>query len=451
MKRSLSALSFASLLVLPALTQTLPVLPQAGHWEGALQLPNGKLDLLVDLWTKEDGWKGAISIPAQGLKNLALTKLSVTGGRLQFTLPGIPGEPGFDGAISADGAVATGTFTQGNAQLPLSFRRTGAMPEEARKAAEARGPLPLRMGERVVHFPGFNAFPLNGTVLAGGAHPFFAVMVAGSGPTDRDWSNPLIPVPSHGGRDLAGWLQAQGLGSLRYDKRFIGSKDPKLDISLDAQLGDIKAALKAARALPEAKGKKLLLVGHSEGSLLSLLAAGDADAVLLLAMPGMSMGKLIMAQVKDRLEAAGAPADVSKLNLDYLASVLAALRKDLPLPPSAAGVAPGVVTLAQALTRPESRGFVRDLLDLDPWTTAQRLPVPSAVVWGDRDIQTWKPAVLPSEFKGAVIEIHEANHLFKRETRDRAGLDGQAAASAYGDSTPMADLTPLAAWLQQLR
>jgi len=85
-------------------------------------------------------------------------------------------------------------------------------------------------------------------------------------------------MPSHGGRDVAAWLQAQGIGSLRYDKRFIGSKDPKLDISLDAQVGDIKAAMAAARALPEAKGKKLLLVGHSEGALLSLLAAGEADA-----------------------------------------------------------------------------------------------------------------------------------------------------------------------------
>ena len=162
---------------------------------------------------------------------------------------------------------------------------------------------------RTTGFPGFNAFPLQGSVKAGGAHPYFAVMVAGSGPTDRDWSNPLIPGPSHGGRDIAAWLQAQGIGSLRYDKRFIGSKDAKLDISLDAQVGDIKAALRAARLLPEAKGKKLLLVGHSEGALLSLLAAGDAEAALLLAMPGTSMGKLIRAQVKGQLDAALAPPD----------------------------------------------------------------------------------------------------------------------------------------------
>ena len=305
--------------------------------------------------------------------------------------------------------------------------------------------------DREVGFPGFNALPLKGSVKASGAHPYFAVMVAGSGSTDRDWSNPLIPVPSHGGRDLAAWLQGQGIGSLRYDKRFIGGKDPKLDISLDAQVGDIRAAMRAARALPEAKGKKLLLVGHSEGALLALLAAGEADAALLLAMPGLSMGKLIVAQVKGQLDAAGAPADVSAENLAYLESTLEAIRKDKNLPHATPGVAPGIAVLARGLARPESRGFVRDLLDLDPWGAAQRLPVPCAMVWGDRDIQTWKPDAVPPDFKGTVIQIPEANHLFKRETRDRSGLSGATAMTTYGDSSPLADLAPLAVWLKALK
>jgi uncharacterized protein len=313
--------------------------------------------------------------------------------------------------------------------------------------AQVQTPAP----DREVGFQGFNGFPLKASVRAGGAHPYFAVMVAGSGPTDRDWSNPLLPVPSHGGRDLAGWLQGRGIGSLRYDKRFIGSRDPKLDISLDAQVGDLRAAMQAARHLPEAKGKKLLLVGHSEGALLALLAAGEADAALLLAMPGLSMGRLILAQVKGQLDAAGAPTEVSAANLAYLDLVLDAIRGNRELSPAPAGVAPGVALLARGLARPESRGFVRDLLDLDPWSMARRLPVPCAVVWGDRDIQTWPPEVLPADFKGTVIRIPEANHLLRRETRDRSGLSGPAAAMAYGDSTPMADLSPVAAWLGDLK
>ena len=76
---------------------------------------------------------------------------------------------------------------------------------------------------------------------------------------------------------------------------------------------------------------------------------------------------------------------------------------------------------------------------------------PTVVAWGDRDVQTWKPEVVPAEFKGAVIELAEANHLFKREPRAKSELSGANASTTYGDGTPLADLTPLAAWLKGLR
>ncbi len=434
----------AQFLVLASLTaQPAPSLV-AGYWEGAIQIPGSELKLQVTLEGSGAAWSGRISIPPQGAKDLALGDVKVAGDAVSFAMPGIPGSPKFSGKLGKDGRIE-GMFSQGGQVFPFVLARAGAA---APVVTAAPRPDPQ---DRELSFPGFNAFPLKGSVRAGGAHPYFAVMVAGSGPTDRDWSNPLITVPSHGGRDFAAWLQGQGLGSLRYDKRFIGSRDAKLDISLDAQVGDIKAALKAARLLPEAKGKKLLLVGHSEGSLLSLLAAGEADAALLLALPGASMGKLIVLQVKGQLEGAGAPEDFKKQNLTYLEGVLEAIRGDKELPAAAEGIAQGIVNLAKSLVRPETRGFVRATMDLDPWGSAQRLAVPCAVVWGDRDIQTWKPAAVPPEFKGTVLQIPEANHLFKRETRDKASLAGPAALTTYGDSTPLADLSPLAAWLKTLK
>jgi hypothetical protein len=438
MKRTLLGLTLAA-----AVLSAQPAPTLAGNWEGLIRLPGAELKISVLLAEAGGVWTGQISIPAQGAKDLPLGGVSVKTEAVAFSLPDVPGTPRFTGRLGPDGRIE-GQLSQGGQSFPFFLGRAVA-------GGQAGGGTPRDPGDRDLGFPGFNAFPLKGSVKAGGAHPYFAVMVAGSGPTDRDWSSPLIPMPSHGGRDLAIWLQAQGLGSLRYDKRFIGSKDAKLDISLDAQVGDIRAAMQAARALPEAKGKKLLLVGHSEGSLLSLLAAGGADAVLLLAMPGMSMGNVIVAQVKGQLDGAGAPPEVSALNLGYLESTLEAIRRDRDLPVADSGVAPGITNLARALARPESRGFVRDLLDLDPWGAAQRLPMPCAVVWGDRDVQTWRPETLPAGFKGAVIQIPGANHLLKREAREKAGLSGANAMSAYGDDTPLADLSPLAQWLKALK
>ncbi|MBL0211838.1 MAG: alpha/beta fold hydrolase [Holophagaceae bacterium] len=307
---------------------------------------------------------------------------------------------------------------------------------------------------REIAFPGFNAFPLKASVLpaadegaaSAGAHPYFAVMVAGSGPTDRNWASSVASL-GHAGRDFALWLQARNIGSLRYDKRFIGSRDPKLDISLDAQVGDIQAALRAARALPEAKGRKLLLVGHSEGALLSLIAAKDADALLLLGLPGQSLAKTIRAQIEAQL-----PPDAKAVNLEFVDAMLDALRTGKSEAPAAkAGVHPGIANLPKSFMRPETAGFVRSTMDLEPMAMAERVAAPMAIVWGDKDVQAWRPGMLPESLKPKVIELKDANHLLRKETRPRAELNGSNALRAYNDSTPMADLSLLARWLESLR
>lgn len=312
---------------------------------------------------------------------------------------------------------------------------------------QAPAPLP----DREVTFQGFNGIALNGSVLKGGAHPYFLVMVAGSGPTDRNWSSRMLPRPSHGGRDLARWFQGQGLGSLRFDKRFIGAWDPQMDISLEAQAGDVKAAVAYARTLPEAKGKRILLAGHSEGCLISLVAATDAEALLMVAPPSASMGRTILDQVQRQLATAGADAEATRVNLAHIERTFEAIRRGEPEPAAAGGVAPGVVGLGKGLMFGVNLPFVRATLDLDPWLIASRYTGRMAALWGEADVQCPKPAVPPTGFRGEVIAIPGANHLLKRETRELGSLDGPKAAETYGDDTPLADLAPLAAWLKGLK
>jgi hypothetical protein len=100
---------------------------------------------------------------------------------------------------------------------------------------------------------------------------------------------------------------------------------------------------------------------------------------------------------------------------------------------------------------PETLNFVRDTLDLDPWVMASRIAVPLVAVWGDKDVVVTKPVLLPPAFKGTVMEIHGANHQFKRDPRSRADLDGATALEGYRDDKPLADLTPLADWIRELK
>ena len=310
--------------------------------------------------------------------------------------------------------------------------------------------------ERTLVFQGQGGLALKGSLLEAsrGAkhHPFFAVFIAGSGPVDRDWSNPTYKDPgtgvliqSHAGRDLARWLSAQGIGSLRFDKRFVGSRNPKLDVSLEAQLGDVKAAIAAARTQPEGKRKRILLVGHDEGALLALLAAPQADAALLIGMPPESMAKSIRAMLQAQL-----PPEIANRNLAYLDQVFDAIRQQQPTPVAGTEVHESMAAMGKAIMAPETLSFVRSLLDIDPWTLIARLGVPSALVWGDRDIQSLRPDRFPSGFHGLVLDIPQANHLLKREERLKSTLKASAAVRNYSDETPLADLSSIAEWLKRL-
>lgn len=299
--------------------------------------------------------------------------------------------------------------------------------------------------ERPLSFPGFNGHPLNATVLEAKGHPFFAVLVAGSGAMDRNWNNPMVPR-CQAGRDFALWLKSQGIGSLRYDKRTLSPRTPDLNVSLDAQVGDIAAAVEAARCLPEAQGRKILLIGHSEGALLGLIASRHAEAFLALSMPSQSMAKTIRDQVKSELPAKQAPE-----NLAYLDLVFAAIRENRPIPAAGSTVFPALQKMAKGLMAPESLDFVRATLDLDPWTLASRLTIPSAMAWGDRDVQTPRPTTVASSYHGIILDLPRTNHLLRREERLSRDLNPATAISGYGEAVPLSPLTPLREWLGTLR
>ena len=54
----------------------------SGYWKGAIALPNAKLGIAIDLSSESNGWTGTIDIPAQGLREYALSDLKVDGQRV---------------------------------------------------------------------------------------------------------------------------------------------------------------------------------------------------------------------------------------------------------------------------------------------------------------------------------------------------------------------------------
>jgi len=113
-----------------------------------------------------------------------------------------------------------------------------------------------------------------------------ALLIAGSGPTDRNGNNPAGHNDSL--KRLAQGLARQGVASLRYDKRGVGASlaaaPNERDLSVDAYVSDALAW--SARLKGDPRFSELILVGHSEGALIASLAAPKSGAAALISIAG---------------------------------------------------------------------------------------------------------------------------------------------------------------------
>lgn len=253
------------------------------------------------------------------------------------------------------------------------------------------------MQERTVDFTAKDGFRLNGTLcMPVGPVRGVALIIAGSGPTDRD-GNSSFSIPGadmfsainlH--RDLAAHYAARGIATLRYDKRSCAdyaeqhgqrAAQPGL-FSFDNLVADADCAANILLAQPESSGHSLTIAGHSEGGLVALILAQRraVDTLYLLATCGRTLRTVIRNQLYDRyLESTGdtAGAAVFAAKAD---EAMTAITDEKPLPPDM----PQALSL---LFNDHARAHFRQSLDIDPVTIARTLVCDVLVVNGTSDIQ----------------------------------------------------------------
>ncbi len=131
------------------------------------------------------------------------------------------------------------------------------------------------------------------TIYATFRHPadssgaFAAVLlIAGSGPTDRNGNSKLAPGPIDTLKTLADWLSSDGVASLRYDK--LGSGQTGLGpyslnlagIGIGPFQQESLAALDFLAKQNGVNDKRIGVFGHSEGALFALLLATGNDGTV---------------------------------------------------------------------------------------------------------------------------------------------------------------------------
>lgn len=149
---------------------------------------------------------------------------------------------------------------------------------------------------------------VNGSKLVGtlevpkSDHPVdVALIIAGSGPTDGDGNNPLISGKNNSLKMISELLLNNSIASLRYDKRGIGASDKvnESELTFDTYINDAVEWVKYLKN--DKRFSKIIIIGHSEGSLIGMIAANriEIGKYVSLCGPGEPINLTITKQLKD--------------------------------------------------------------------------------------------------------------------------------------------------------
>ena len=365
-----------------------------GVWQGALEA-NG-LRLRFQLHVTHDDQKqlvAALDSPDQGISGLPAVKVSQKLTVFHFEIPVVQGV--YEGNLNAAKSVITGNWTQGGITHNLNFQRSDQLVELVRPQ-DPKKPYPYREEEVIFANP---KVTLAGTLtLPSGQGPFpAAILIAGSGPHDRDENvaghRPFLVLADH--------LTRKGIAVFRYDKRGIGKSTGNYDQATTEDFAsDATAALDYLKSRKEINATKIGLIGHSEGGLIApMIASRSSDVawVVLLAAPGLKGEQIMLLQSELILKAAGFDDDRIAKARDFSLQSYALARKERDPDALEAKLTDLVdstgmsTTLPPTTLKPQARmmtlPWFRFFLDYDPIPALKKTQCPVLALNGDKDLQ----------------------------------------------------------------
>lgn len=303
-----------------------------------------------------------------------------------------------------------------------------AMPALAQTVQDLR--LPLE--------PGVALAATLRTPVGHGPGPYpVVILIPGSGPSRRG----VFSL-------LAERLLARGIATFDYDKRGVGASGGSFVDSIVTDRKDGAAAIAWLRTRPELDGRRIAVLGMSQGGVVApALAARDPDiaAVVTLAGPVGARSEAFMAGLRARLSEAGKSAE-------QVETIAAAVRQWMEARTRSEGVgtlaglrdAAGAAFVAGGATPEQARGMLAvldtplllSMYEAAPAEDLARIRVPVLALFATED-QVIGAASIPAARRaladnpGArVLEVARVNHVFQRVDVDAAVGEARPAASA---------------------
>lgn len=232
------------------------------------------------------------------------------------------------------------------------------------------------------------------------------ILIAGSGPTDRDGNQ--MGLVNNSLKLLAEALANNGIAVYSYDKRiFAQMASGKLDessLSFDNFIDDAKAVIQHFKN--QKKYNSITVAGHSEGALIGMVAAnGNADGYISIAGAGRPIDEVLLEQIEK--QAPFLKEEVQK-NLETLKNGTNFELKNQML---------------ASLFRGSVQPYMISWIKYNPQTEIKKLQIPTLLINGDKDIQvSVQDAQLLQQAKlnAQLHIIQNMNHVFKEIKGDDA-------------------------------
>lgn len=246
------------------------------------------------------------------------------------------------------------------------------------------------------------------------------LILPGSGPTDRDGNSSMLPGKNNSLKYIAEHLSRHKIPSLRVDKRGIASSAKAMvaekDLRIETYVDDAVSWIGFLRK----KGyQKVTILGHSEGSLIGMIAAQKTrvDGYISIAGPGRPATELLTEQLTKQLP--------PKL-LHDAKQTMAILKSG-----KTTGQYPSSLA---SLFRPSVQPYLISWFKYDPAKELAKLTqrkVPILIIHGTTDIQipVRSAKTLHASAAESKLEIIEGmNHVLKKATQEKKSQD-----AAYTD------------------
>ena len=247
------------------------------------------------------------------------------------------------------------------------------------------------------------------------------LIIAGSGPTDMDGNTIIAGMKNNSLLYLAQELAANGIASVRYDKRGIGKSAAagakEEDLRFDHYIED--ATMWADKLALDARFNKVYIAGHSEGSLIGMVAAKRSAAVegyISIAGCGSPAYEILEKQLQSQ------PMQIQQES----AAICKELREGRTVEQ--------VPFYLSALYRQSVQPYLISWFAYNPAVEIARLDTPALILQGDKDIQvgTDEADKLHTAFPtSSLYIIKEMNHVLKQCST----MEQMAQLATYSDPT----------------